>query len=241
MIGRRVRPARQSGLRPVIVLVLSLSAPFSSKAQTTGDIQGLVMDRSGVPISGATIEARSSSLQGTRLAVTGDDGTYSLPGLPPGMYRVRGFLEGFDSEEKTATVSLDATTTVDLRLRLSAREEVVVSGEASAVDVTSTETGTNYTSDVIAKLPLARNYAAIVRSNPGVLVDRGQTEGRSLALAVYGATSAESHRDGVRRPHDQLGRGTRGESCSSRGSRQACHPRGESAFRQGAISRSLGK
>jgi hypothetical protein len=165
---------------------------LASTAQTTSDIQGLVMDRSGLPISGATIEARSPSLQGTRLAVTGHDGVYRLPGLPPGVYRVRGFLEGLDFEERTATVSLDATTTVDLRLRLSAREEVVVSGEASAVDMTSTETGTNYTSEVVVKLPLARNYAAIVRSNPGVLVDRGQTEGRSLALALYGATSAES-------------------------------------------------
>src|SRR4029453_11973842 len=45
---------------------------------------------------------------------------------------------------------------------------------------------------VISRLPVARNYADIVKSNPGVSTDRGDTQGRSLALAIYGATSAEN-------------------------------------------------
>ncbi|MEO8347470.1 MAG: TonB-dependent receptor, partial [Acidobacteriota bacterium] len=163
-----------------------------SLAQTTGDIEGQAADPSGTPLPGVTIEARSPSLQGTRVAVSGREGAYRLPGLPPGVYRVRATLASFDSQERTATVSLDATATVDFRLRLSTREEVIVSGAASLVDVTSTETGTTYTSDVIARLPVARNYADIVRSNPGVTVDRGETQGRSLALAIYGATSVEN-------------------------------------------------
>ena len=65
-------------------------------------------------------------------------------------------------------------------------------GEVPLVDVTSTTTGTNYTSQVIAKLPVARNYADIVRANPGVSTDRGETQGRSLALSIYGATSVEN-------------------------------------------------
>ena len=71
-------------------------------------------------------------------------------------------------------------------------EEVVVSGEAPVIDPTSTTTGTNYTSTVVSKLPVSRNYADIVRSNPGVSTDRGDTQGRSLALSIYGASSAEN-------------------------------------------------
>ena len=55
--------------------------------------------------------------------------------------------------EKSAKVSLDATTTVDLTLQLAAEEQVVVSGEAPLIDTTSTTTGTNYTSSVIAICP----------------------------------------------------------------------------------------
>src|SRR5262249_54817843 len=50
----------------------------------------------------------------------------------------------------------------------------------------------SYTAKVISSLPVARNYAEIVKSNPGVSTDRGATEGRSLALTIYGATSAEN-------------------------------------------------
>ena len=57
---------------------------------------------------------------------------------------------------------------------------------------TSTTGGTSYTSEVVTRLPTARNYADIVQSNPGVSTDRGDTQGRSLALTIYGATSAEN-------------------------------------------------
>lgn len=45
------------------------------------------------------------------------------------------------------------------------------------MDSTATTTGTSYTEDVIAHLPVGRNYADVVRANPGVFVDRGVTQG----------------------------------------------------------------
>jgi hypothetical protein len=139
-----------------------------------------------------TVEATSPSLQGTRSVVTREDGNYRFPAVAPGIYRVRATLSPLASAEKVAAVSLDATATVDMMLALTAREEVAVSGGIPLVDVTSTTSGTNYTSNVIARLPVARNYADIVRSNPGVNTDRGETQGRSLALTFYGATSVEN-------------------------------------------------
>ena len=120
------------------------------------------------------------------------DGSYRFPAVPPGGYVLKAHLDGFRPAEKAATVSLDATATVDMVLQLAAAEQVVVSGQAPLMDTTSTTTGTNYTSSVIAQLPVDRNYADIVRANPGVDTDRGDTQGRSLALTIYGATSAEN-------------------------------------------------
>jgi len=138
------------------------------------------------------VEATSQSLQGTRTIVTAGDGVYRFSAVPPGSYQIRATLSGFRAVARSATVSLDATTTVDLTLQLSTEEQVLVSGEAPLIDLTSTTGGTNYTSEVVTRLPAARNYADIVRSNPGVSTDRGDTEGRSLALTIYGATSAEN-------------------------------------------------
>ena len=161
-------------------------------AQTTGDISGRVTDASGTPLPGVAVEASSLSLQGTRVIVTGRDGLYRIPAVPPGAYRVVANLSGFSPVEKKCDVSLGAAMTVDLALRLEAEARVVVSGEARLIDVTSTTSGTTYTSNVINHLPVARNYADIVRANPGVSTDLGFTDGRMLPLAIYGATSAEN-------------------------------------------------
>jgi hypothetical protein len=176
-------------VRSVSALLL---AALPASGQTTGLIVGGIFDSAGAPLPGVTVEASSESLQGVRAVTTAADGAFRFPAVPPGSYRIRATLSGFRPVEAAATVSLDATVTVDLKLDVSAEEQVIVSGAAPLIDATSTTTGTNYTTDVITHLPVGRNYADIVRSNPGVGTDRGSTEGRSLALAIYGATSAEN-------------------------------------------------
>jgi outer membrane receptor protein involved in Fe transport len=174
---------------------LSLGALFLASvclAQTTGAIVGAVTDADGKTLAGVTVEATSPNLQGSRTTVTSGEGRYRLASLPPGVYKVTAKLEGLGSVEKSTPVALDSTATLNLQLSLTAQAAVTVSGEAPLVDTTSTTGGTNYTSKVMAGLPLGRNYAEIIRSNPGVNQDQGDTQGRALSLTVYGATSVEN-------------------------------------------------
>ena len=169
-----------------------LLAAAPAMAQTTGNIEGAVTDQSGGALPGVTVELSSPNLQGTRSATTGNDGRYRFISLPPGQYKVTANLSGFGAVEKTAQVTLDATATVNMQLQLATKEAVTVTGEAPLVDVTSTTTGSNYSAKIIDKLPVGRNYASIVLSQPGVQTDSGETQGRSLALSIYGSTSAEN-------------------------------------------------
>jgi hypothetical protein len=193
----------------------ALLACSGAAAQTTGDISGRVTDTSGTALPGVTIEAKSPSLQGARVSVTSRDGVYRIPAVPPGTYHIVASLSAFRAAEKTCAVSLGSAMTVDLTLRLETEARVVVSGEAPLIDVTSTTTGTSYTSDVISHLPVARNYADIVRANPGVSADLGFTDGRMLPLAIYGATSAENQWiiDGVNTTN--VNKGIQGKAMSS--------------------------
>ncbi len=172
-----------------LLLVLAAPAVF---AQTTGDIQGTVTDSAGQPLPGVTVEATSPNLQGTRVAITGSNGTFRIPAINPGPYKVKASLAGAGTVEKTAVVTLDATATVNITLKLSATEAVTVSGEAPLVDTTSTTTGSSYSAKIMAQLPVGTNYADIVKSNPGVNTDRGETQGRAAAITIYGATSVEN-------------------------------------------------
>ena len=173
----------------VCVLLL---APVALLAQTTGTVEGTITDQSGAPLPGVSVELSSPNLQGTRTAVTSADGRYRFPSVPPGAYKVTGTLSGFGKVQKNATVTLDSTATVNLSLSLSTTAEVTVTGEAPLVDVASTTTGTNYSAKVIDKLPVGRNYADIVFTQPGVQADFGETMGRSMAISVYGSTSSEN-------------------------------------------------
>ena len=183
----------KSGYRFTLVLsvCLLLLAPVVV-AQTTGTIEGTVTDQNGGALPGVTVEITSPNLQGTRTATTGNDGRFRFVSVPPGTYKVTSNLSGMGTSQKTAVVTLDATATVNMQMQVSAKEAITVTGEAPLIDTASTTTGTSYTSKVMAKLPLARNYASIVLSQPGVQTDNGETQGRSLAISIYGSTSAEN-------------------------------------------------
>ena len=184
----------KSGYRFTLVLsvCLLLLAPIVVLAQTTGTIEGTITDQNGGSLPGVTVELTSPNLQGTRVATTGNDGRYRFISVPPGAYKVTANLSGMGTAAKTATVTLDSTATVNLQMQVSAKEAITVTGEAPLVDTASTTTGTNYSAKVMDKLPIGRNYASIVLSQPGVQTDTGETQGRSLAISVYGSTSAEN-------------------------------------------------
>ncbi len=167
--------------------------------QTTGEIMGTVMGTDGRPLPGVTVECTSASLQGTRVSVTGNDGVFRFISLPPGSYKIKGNLSGFTTVEKVATVKLDSTVTVQMQLQVSAKEELVVTGEAPVVDSTTAESGTNIRQEVAQKLPVGRNYSSVVAIQPGVATDQSETQGRGGSTnptgggwTIYGATSVEN-------------------------------------------------
>jgi len=161
-------------------------------AQTTGSVEGTVRDTAGAPLSEATLEVRGPSFPGSRQATTDVSGKYWFPALPSGGYTLTAGRSGFHEARASVSVVLDESAKLDLVLEPAIEEKVSVSGEAPLVDVTSTSSGTSYTSKVTEKLPVSRNYADVVRMNPGVSTDRGLTQGRSVPLAIQGATSAEN-------------------------------------------------
>ena len=124
--------------------------------------------------------------------MTAKDGTYRLPALPSGRYVVRASFPGFASVEKTVTVATDTTSTVKMILQVALRENVFVSAETPFVDTTSTTAASGYGGNVVIHLPVDRNYADAAQDHPGVVTDHGDSQGRSISLALNGSTSAES-------------------------------------------------
>ncbi len=174
-------------IRFLLFLFLGAFAAGPALAQTTGDLDGTVMDQNGGPLPGATVELRSPSLQGVRTAVSDGAGRYRFPALAPGTYTVSAKLSGFSSTERTGLkVSLGATTTVEVQLSVSVKENLVVTAEAPAIDTTRTTIGTNATLDTMQRLPIGRNFVSIASTVSGTGTD---VTGN---VTVYGATGLEN-------------------------------------------------
>ena len=136
-------------------------------AQTTASVTGTVIHQGG-PLPGVTVTATSPSLQGSRTAVTGENGNYFLGGLPPGDYTLAFEMQGMQPVSERTRVSLAQTSRVDTNLRLSAMEEAItVTASAPAVLETST-VGTNITTQMLDRLPTGRTINAAVLMAPGV-------------------------------------------------------------------------
>jgi hypothetical protein len=174
-------------IRFVLFLFLAALAAGSAVAQTTGDLDGSVTDQNGGPLPGAAVELKSPSLQGVRTAVTDGAGRYRFPALAPGVYTVTGKLGGFSTAERTGLkVSLGATTTVNLQLSVSVKEDLVVTAEAPAIDTTRTTIGTNATLETMQRLPIGRNFVSIASTVAGTGTDV------SGNITIYGATGLEN-------------------------------------------------
>ena len=87
-------------------------------AQTTsGSISGTVTDASSASVPGAQVTAVNAETGAQRASVTGWDGRYQLPGLPPGIYDLRVEKEGFNTIIQQGTV-LQVTQDVVLNVAL---------------------------------------------------------------------------------------------------------------------------
>jgi hypothetical protein len=176
-----------------VVLVGLMLVAAAGQAQTTGDILGTAKDEAGGVLPGVTVEATSPALQGRRTTVTGETGGFRLTLLPPGEYVLTFTLQGFaGGEHKGVVVGLGKSVTVDMVMRASVKEEIVVSGEAPVIDATATDLGANLNSRAIQTLPTGRNYSAIVSVVPGTSSDANANNSQQSTITVYGSSGAEN-------------------------------------------------
>jgi hypothetical protein len=176
--------------RVALAALLAL-VPGSLLAQQTGAISGTVTATDGSVLPGVTVEARADVLPGPRVTVTGANGDYQLPALPPGSYTVTFNLSGMQSVTRKAEVQLSQNTSVDASLGVSGIEETVtVIAEASSlVDQDSATLASGLSNDQLQGLPIGQDYRDLQKLIPAVQYTqdtiRGPSAGGSGQDNVY--------------------------------------------------------
>jgi len=178
----------------VAVLLLAMLAGAASGQTFRGTILGTVTDSTGAAIAGAGVEIKNVGTGLTRTVQTGEDGSYSVPELPIGDYRVTVEKQGFKQAVVTGIhveVSSERRADVTLQPGEVAQKIEVTGDELPQVESTSNVLGGIVESKVVTSLPVnGRDYQKLIFLVPGVAGSPDQITDSPGSLGTFSVNGA---------------------------------------------------
>src|SRR5688572_2223481 len=178
----------------MMATVLSVVMTGAASAQATGSIFGKVTDASGGVLPGVTVTVSGPSLQQPMVGVTQESGAYQFPSVPIGTFSVTFELTGFKKVVRNNIVIVTGfNAPVDMKMEVGAMsEELTVSAAAPVVDTKKTTSGATFSSEILEKIPTARDPWQIIGMTPGVqagLNVGGSSSGQQVGLTSRGTSA----------------------------------------------------
>jgi hypothetical protein len=178
-----------------LAVLLAMAIPIYAQL-ATGSIYGMVADESGAALPGAAVTLKGTG--GASSTTSGADGRYRFLNLPPGAYTVAVSLTGFSTvNRENVVVTVGASIDIPVSLKVAQVEETItVTADSPVIDTKKTGTSTNFTQDELAKVPNSRDPWALLRTVPGMIMDRvniaGNESGQQSAFRAKGADDNDS-------------------------------------------------
>ncbi len=201
---------KEAALTRKILAVLVLSAAVlvlclpSFAAGQTGAIKGRVVDKQGKPLPGAYLYVTSPTMLGIVNSITSKTGRFGVIGLTPGRFKVLVEMPGF----KTVTVeyvvvNAGATATLDFRMEPSEIEDEIIGGQPGpTLDRESARLAVVLDSELLSRLPLKRDFTAILELVPG-LVFESDAPGTRASVNGLPFTTNVFVQDGINVTHPE--------------------------------------
>src|SRR5438552_9704200 len=125
-------------------------------AQGTAQINGTVRDQTGAVLPGVEVTVTQNDTGITRSAITNETGSYVLPNLPIGPYRLEASLPGFRTYARTGIVlEVNSSPAINIVLEVGqVSEQVEVQANAAVVETSNAGVGTVMENTRILELPL---------------------------------------------------------------------------------------
>ena len=160
-------------------VVALLCAPALFAQTDTARLTGTVSDANGAVVSGATVTVTNLGTGKSVEVQTGGEGTYSIPALPPGSYKVDVKQAGFKTVSQQITLQTQQVGALDVRLEVGqVTENLTVNSDLPLVESASSNISDVVEGAQITKLPLnGRNFTQLATLVPGVT--RGKADGQA--------------------------------------------------------------
>ncbi len=165
---KRTRRAR------AICLSLLCMLGFAATALAQVDrarLNGTVTDSSGALVQNVKIELNSPATGLHRETTTNSQGTYQVPALQIGIYKITMSKDGFKPEVlEDVEFQVGQARTIDARLQVGARTEIVEVHALEALNRSSAEVGSVIESEQIKEIPLdGRDWSGLMALAPGAI------------------------------------------------------------------------
>lgn len=191
-------PVKSTGAKRISTLLLMLIAMlmFSIPAtaqQEAGQINGVVKDQNDAAIPGATVTVRNVANNVTRTITTGDDGSYQVTNLQPGLYEVSSQKQGFQEAKESIQVTTGGRITLNLTAGVSnvTADVTITSGGGAEINTTDQQLSTTITGRQIQEIPLLdRNPYSLVTLSGNV--SEADPSGRGAGVAINGQRAAST-------------------------------------------------
>ena len=181
---------------PFLAAAAMLLAAASISAQTLdrGEIAGTIQDETGAALGGVTVTLHQTETGFERTVVTGDDGRFSAPLMPLGIYVVKAQRAGFSATASDPVpLSVGQALVLHIVMRVAGLTEQV---SVSAPGNTAPALGTAFDVNAVSSLPIDgrdfRDFALLSPTARSITGTRGTFRvagqpGDYLALNVDGA------------------------------------------------------
>jgi len=175
----------------VMACAVVATVMMTGVALAQGSIFGKATDTSGGVLPGVTVTVTGPALQAPLVVVTGSSGAYQFPRVPNGTFAVTFELSGFKKAVRNGIVITSGfNAPIDMKMDVGAMsEELTVSAAAPVVDTKKTTSGATFTSEILEKIPTARDPWQIINMTPGVqagLNVGGSSSGQQVGLQSRG-------------------------------------------------------
>ncbi|NOT25082.1 MAG: TonB-dependent receptor [Acidobacteria bacterium] len=170
----------------VFCAFVSLVSSNGAWAQATAELNGRVTDGSDAVLPGVSVTAQQTDTGFVRTVVTDSAGSWVMPNLPTGPYRLEVSLQGFRTYVQTGIVlQVDARPTINASLAVGSIEETVsVEAAAPIVDVRSAGISAVVDQERIVELPLQGRQVTDLIMLAGAAVETGRPNSRNFQGGV---------------------------------------------------------
>src|SRR5262245_62660429 len=111
----------------LVALALGASTAMAQARSSSADLTGVILDPSKSVVRGAVITATNLATGLSRSAISGVDGAYRIPLLPPGVYEVKVQANQFNPQiKKGVTLTVGQTVTLNFNMTNGGAKDAVV-------------------------------------------------------------------------------------------------------------------